>query len=324
MTQRQYFNIELESIPTPRFQPTGFPDLGAAEFDAFDRDRNAWVPCLLVESPQSMANRAEAVGWIEDGDDSGPVPTLEGLPYIRVVAADDGRFLASSRTEAHRLASAFILDATEAGTSMRDRLPGELRLRANTPVDHATVARAVFDLDPLCLLHGVFFAQKSWTAQPKIARAVTAVIEAVDVRKAHSGGVKFDEVQRTVQEGSGTAEGYGTVPHHREEFTAAQIWLRWSLDRAQLRSYRLSDEATELLEAVAHWQLAALVDEGLRLRTACEFKVIGGAPRDSEGASLGSTELLGSRVQDLIGRCPELRDVTQPVRTVEWAGRSKK
>ena len=39
-------------------------------------------------------------------------------------------------------------------------------------------SRAVFDLDPLSLVHGVFFARKKWPSQPKIARAVTTFIDA--------------------------------------------------------------------------------------------------------------------------------------------------
>src|SRR5207247_9483335 len=45
-----------------RFQPTGFPDLGPALFKGADGGN--W---LLVESPQSMANRLERVCWV-DGD----------------------------------------------------------------------------------------------------------------------------------------------------------------------------------------------------------------------------------------------------------------
>src|SRR5690606_11546444 len=110
---RRSFTIELTPHPTPRFQPTGFPDLGPATYEAWVD--NEWVRCILVESPQSMANRLEVVGWIADGDNSRPHPALDSLPYVRV-EDEDGDFLASSRTEAHRLASAYVLDAVENGT----------------------------------------------------------------------------------------------------------------------------------------------------------------------------------------------------------------
>ncbi|MEQ8716401.1 MAG: type I-U CRISPR-associated RAMP protein Csb1/Cas7u [Acidimicrobiales bacterium] len=321
MTLRRSFTIELVPHPSPRFQPTGFPDLGAARFEAWDGEAGGWTECILVESPQSMANRLEAVGWIDDGDRSRPAPALDALPYVRV-EADDGSFLASSRTEAHRLASAYVLDATEDGETMKEALPDELGLESDRPLDHADFSRRLFRIDPLCLLHGVFFAQKSWSAQPKVARAVTAAIDAIDVREAHSGGVKFDQVSNRVRDGAGTAEGYGTVPHHRTEFTARRVVLRYSLDRGQLASYRLSEEATDLLEAVANWELASLLDAGLRLRTACDFDLKDAVVIDDDGTELAPPAEHAARIAALASACPELESV-EPVRTVVWAAKKK-
>lgn len=322
MTSRRSFTIPLEPHPSPRFQPTGFPDLGAARYEAWDSETNGWVECVLVESPQSMANRLESVGWFSDGDNSRPAEALESLPYVRVEASD-GSFLASSRTEAHRLASAYVLDAEEDGTLLRDSLPSELGLEVDRPLNHADFAQRLFRIDPLCLLHGVFFAQQKWSAQPKLARAVTSVVDAIDVREAHSGGVKFDQVSNKVREGSGgTAEGYGTVPHHRTEFTARKVVLRYSLDRGQLESYRLSESATQLLETVAMWQLSSLLDQGLRLRTACEFDVVASVVVDEHGDELQPAEVLGSHIDDLVDACPEL-DGMPVVRSVVWSGGKK-
>ena len=57
------FEIPLKVRQGHRFQPTGFPDLGAAEFET-SSGRS-----LLVESAQSMANRLEAVCWDENAND---------------------------------------------------------------------------------------------------------------------------------------------------------------------------------------------------------------------------------------------------------------
>ena len=110
MSKREMYAIELRAVPSDRFQPTGFPDLGAAKFQK-PVGNTEWVDAVLVESAQSMANRFEAVGW--DDARQEPVATLKGLPWVTVVADDDGRYLTSSRTEAHRLASAFVKEARD-------------------------------------------------------------------------------------------------------------------------------------------------------------------------------------------------------------------
>ena len=57
---RLLMEAELKPIQGTRFQPTGFPDLGAAAYEAPGK-----VDMVLVESAQSMANRMEAVCWDE-------------------------------------------------------------------------------------------------------------------------------------------------------------------------------------------------------------------------------------------------------------------
>jgi CRISPR-associated protein Csb1 len=304
--RRTVLEADLKPLIGSRFQPTGFPDLGAAEFGTTGRNRR-----LLVESAQSMANRMEATTWDEARAEQ--VEELAGLPYVRIVDGD-GRFLSASRLEAHRLASAYIMDGKVEGSSGRDWLRDQLGLVAGRPLDHRAVARACFRLDPLSLVHGVFFAQKPWPWQPKVARAVTSFIEAENVTPAVSGGVKRDVVINEAKEGA-TAEGYGMVPHHRVEYTADKITLYFAVDRAQLRSYGLSDPATALLEAVVDFEIGSLLDRGLRLRTACDFDVVGvtGERPDPVEAA--------ARVGKLVGECAsELGPVTEVV----WTGRTKK
>ncbi len=98
-------------------------------------------------------------------------------------------------------------------------------------------------LDPVSLVHGVFFARKEWPWQPKIARAVTSFIEAYQVIPAVSGGVKRDSVVNDGKEGA-TSEGYGMVPYHRVEYTAGTITAYFTVDHQQFRSYGLSQPAT--------------------------------------------------------------------------------
>ena len=48
---RTMLEADLAPVAGSRFQPTAFPDLGAAEFQAADG-----IKALLVESAQSVAN----------------------------------------------------------------------------------------------------------------------------------------------------------------------------------------------------------------------------------------------------------------------------
>src|SRR5438309_6535278 len=81
---RILIEADLKPVAGTRIQPTGFPDLGPASYDAPDGAGKA-VPTLLVESAQSMANRLEAVCWDEADDDI--IPDLKGLPFVKVKLA---------------------------------------------------------------------------------------------------------------------------------------------------------------------------------------------------------------------------------------------
>ncbi|MGH2767547.1 MAG: type I-G CRISPR-associated RAMP protein Csb1/Cas7g [Actinomycetota bacterium] len=322
---RQLFDVELQPIAGSRFQPTGFPDLGAAVFDRPERVNGTvrWVRALLLESPQSVANWLESMGW--DRAEQRPVPELAGLPYVRVVAADDGRYLTSSRTEAHRVASAYIKDGTLDGREMTVVIRERLGLRDDTPLIPREIARAVAALDPLCLIHGVFFADNLWPGQPKIARAVTGFVEAMDVRPAISGGVKRDEVRHQIGgdvEG-GSREGYGFVPFHRTEYTAGRILASFCIDLAQIDSYGLGSAASQLLATIARWEIRTLLDHGLRLRTACDLASMGDSIVDRRGRPLPAAAELAEEIRRLIGECGNLLGDGQPTE-VTWTGGGKR
>ena len=311
---RTVLQADLAPIAGSLFQPTGFPDLGAAEFE---RTPDAGAPesghALIVESAQSMANWLEGTTWDEARNDQ--VTELGALPYVRVVSPG-GDFLSSSRLEAHRLASAYIMNGTvggPGGPSGEKWMEERLGLVKGRPLDHRAVARACFRLDPVSLVHGVFFARKSWPWQPRIARALTSFIEASGVRPAVSGGVKRDVVINEAK-GGATAEGYGSVPHHRVEYTAATITAYFTVDHAQFRSYGLPEPATALLEALADFEIATLLDRGLRLRTRCDLvvkEVRGERPDAAEAAQ---------RVAKFTADCADELD---PVTEVVWSGRGK-
>lgn len=323
---RQLWDVELEPVAGSRIQPAGFPDIGPATFKrpVKENGRVEWTDALLVESTQSMANHLEGTAW--DPADNDQVGAFRGLPYVRVVNPD-GEYITSSRIEAHRLASAFVKDSDLDGKEMRDVIRERLQLADDKPWSLSTVARAVLELDPLCLVHGVFFAEsaKVWPGQPKVQRALSGFVEAVDVEAAHAGGVKRDHVRHSLSEQTqgGTAEGYGTVPFHRTEYTAKQIIASFSLDQAQIRAYGLPDPANELLETIARWEIRALLEGGMRLRTACDLQPVDDQIIDRSGEPLPPFEELSSDVERLIGACKDHLGDGEPIEVV-WEGGKKK
>ncbi|MGH8964252.1 MAG: type I-G CRISPR-associated RAMP protein Csb1/Cas7g [Actinomycetes bacterium] len=316
MTPRLSFDVDLAPLLGSTFQPTGFPDIGAATFTRFEDGHE--VPALLVESVQSMANRLEATAWDAASDE--PVAEVTGLPYVRVVRTGTGEFLTSSRLEAHRLASPFVHTAKLDGKPMFDEIRDRLGLAKDTPLNRRHMARAIASLDPFCLLHGVFFSQKEWWGQPKFERAISAVIEARDVQRAVSGGRKSDRVRHQLgEEGGGTAEGYGSVPFHRTEWTAKAIVASFIVDAELLRSYGFPQPVTELLQTLALWEIRRFLVSGLRLRTACDLEIVGEI-RSRRNSTLPVLDELTSRIAELIPQGQEFFGDGAPL-TVEWSGK---
>lgn len=263
------FEIPLKVRQGHRFQPTGFPDLGAAEFDSSEGR------ALLVESAQSMANRLEAVCWDESANDL--VEELRGLSYVRVeVEGEEGakRYLTSSVTDSHRLNSPYILESKD--RNFFNQLQKELGALEKGPIDRKLLAEKLLKYDAGSLIHGVFLAKEQLAGgRLRVARALTTFIEADGVKVAASGGSKQDHVDPTGKAyGQGGAEkGFGHVPFPRDEYTAQKITLYASLDLAQIRSYGLGDDATQMLILLALFKLRAFVDSPMRLRTACTFEL---------------------------------------------------
>ncbi len=311
MAQRKVIQLNLRPIAGDRFQPTGFPDIGAATYErplyeqpsaggpvaGKDQEGVTWEKCLLVESAQSMANHLESRAW--DATRQEPVAAFAGIPYVRVIN-EEGEYLTSSRKEAHRLASAYIKESKLVGTSMLDELRKRMGLTDNVPLDLNKIYRAVFRLDPMCLVHGVFFADKHWPGQPKITRALTSFVEAHGIRDVISGGVKRDDVQHKSEEGATAKEGYGFVPFHRSEYVAEKIEASFVLDIDQLDSYGLDEKETELLKVAALFEIRSLLDGGFRPRTACDL-----VPVDGQAVDIPALPSLMDQLCTLAGECAD-------------------
>ena len=260
-TPRLLIDAQLQPVQGSRFQPTGFPDLGAATYELPDGTQ-----MLLLESAQSVANRLESVCWSDVDDDM--VAPLRGVPYVRVVN-EEGVYLTSSVTESHRLNSPYILESKD--RSFFDTLKSEVGVMEKGPVSRQLLAEVLARYDLNCLLHGTFLAKKELAGgRLRLARALSGFIEARDIRVASSGGVKKDHVDPQ----GDTKKGFGHVPFHRDEYVAGEIIASFNLDLTQLRSYGLPAPVTRLLYALALFKIRSFLHEGLRLRTACDLEPV--------------------------------------------------
>jgi len=258
---RLLLEAQLKPIAGTRFQPTGFPDLGPAQYKLPDG-----TDMLLVESAQSMANRLEAVCWDTAADDW--VEPLRGLPCV-VVTDKSGKPLTNSVLEAHRLNSPYILEGQD--KSFLETLKRELAVGDLAPVDLKLLAQVLLKYDINSLLHGVFLAKSDIAGgRMRLPRALTAFIEARNVTVAPSGGVKNDALNPS----GDTAKGFGNVPFHREEF-CGPITAYFSLDLALIRGFGLGEEVERLLVALALFKILRFLRDGLRLRTACDLELDG-------------------------------------------------
>ena len=255
---RLLLKAKLEPVQGTRFQPTGFPEIGAAQYEGPNGES-----MLLVESAQSMANRLEAVCWDKTADDW--VPELRGLSVVKVLDKN-AKPLTNSLLEAHRINSPYILEGKD--KSVLDKLKGELAGMTEGMVDLGKLASVLLTLDVNALVHGAFLAKKDLAGgRLRLPRALSGFVEAMEVKVAASGGVKND----AVNPGGDTHKGFGNVPFSRDEFVSPEITAYFNLDLAQIRGYGFPKEVETLLVALALFKVRKFLETGLRLRTACDL-----------------------------------------------------
>lgn len=304
---RLLIEARLQPIQGLRFQPTGFPDLGAATFNGFDAEGGT-VACLLVESAQSMANRLEATCWDEANGDL--IESLKGLPYVRSTLPD-GEVTDSIR-EAHRLNSPYIVNSAE----FKETIEPAIGFEKDKPFDRRKLAAALLQFDPNSLLHGTFLEKVGGVV--RLPRVISGFVEAENIQPVESGGVKFDRVQPASGENTPygkAAEGYGNVPYHRTEFAAETVTAYFNIDLAQLRGYGLGDAANELLTALALFKIRQVLHSGMRLRTACDFDAVEILVTRPDSFELPALEELKAELPGLITACGKGKLLADPAVT---------
>lgn len=291
---RLLLTVPLKPVQGDRFQPTGFPSLGAATYQTKDG------PKLLVESAQSMANRLETTCW--DSASNKPVAALDGISHVTVTRK--GEFLTDSMLEAHRINSPYLLEGRD--RKFFNNLKAELGGLEEGPIDRKKLAEVLLKYDIGSLIHGVFLAKKDLAGgRLRVARALSAFIEATGANVAASGGVKNDHVNPS----GDTKSGFGNVPFSRDEYVADRIDCHINLDLAQIRGYGLDPKVQKLLILLALYRVRKLLDGDLRLRTACDLEPL---DRDNlvatrpDGFKLPSLGDLESAVKSAIAECKGL------------------
>jgi CRISPR-associated protein Csb1 len=245
-----------------RFQPTGFPDLGPALYRGADGAN--W---LLVESPQSMANRLELACWDEAAECFDEV--CNGIPFIRSVVTADGQTTTTSTVqESHRLASPYILTGKvmvkernekqenkvnkELWQVLKSNENGGLDLQDNQPFLLRNHAGKLLTLDPSSLLHGAWLSTKVdgsgrnkkaiCGGKVRFPRVLSAYIEASSPQQANYGGVKRERIFDQAESGSTDAEaGFGSIPFPKSDFTSPGVRAYFSLDLQLLRTLGLGE-----------------------------------------------------------------------------------
>jgi CRISPR-associated protein Csb1 len=263
---RLLLQADLQPLQGSRFQPTGFPDLGAATYNLPGEKQKM----LLLESAQSVANRMENMIWDEANQTI--IPPLKGISYVTV--KQDRAFVTNSLLEAHRLNSPYIVGASKKLNEFGEQVKQELNVESGKPFDLHGFATVLAKYDINSLLHGIFLEKMSGVS--RIARSLSGFIEAKNIEVVRMGGVKNDRVDATGKgdDKGGAKEGFGNVPYYREEYAAETITAYFSLDLAQIRSYRLGGAVEDLLIAIALYKIQAFLDRGLRLRTACDLELV--------------------------------------------------
>jgi len=335
---RLLIEAQLKPVQSIRFQPTGFPDLGAAEFDDPDGGR-----MLLVESPQSVANHLERTVFKEFSRDTvseSLADAVAGLPYVDISLGEFGR--TNTLLEAHRLNTAYLWESHHAsalhlqaeilndlGIAAKRKKKGDAEDNASDAsevsgvVDMKRFYRTLLKYDPNSLLHGVFLEKVA--GRLRLPRAISGFIEAKGIKPVQSGGVKNDHVFPKKDEASGiiSKDGFTNVPFSRTEFSASDIRAYFNIDLALIRGFGLGASTENFLIMLALFKIRRFLDEGLRLRASCILELCGDwkCTRPSDFSLPDRNDIEGS-LPSLIGAVArEKCFAVPPITTVTWTGK---
>jgi CRISPR-associated protein Csb1 len=331
---RLLLEARLKPIQGTRFQPTGFPNLGAATYDGPDGTR-----MLLVESAQSVANWLEKAlfkAMARDAALDDLIPEAEGISYIEIDCGEFGK--TNTLLEPHRINTPYLWDSTDpSATDLQQRILDDLGIAkkrkkkgsqeskegneddAAGRLDLRRFYSTLLKYDLNSLIHGAFLEKVA--GRLRVPRALSGFIEAGDVRPAESGGTKFDHIfpAKDVSRGVTADDGYTNVPYAKTEFSAREIVAYFNLDLAQIRGYALGLEAERLLIALALFKTCRLLETDWDLRSGCKLAVDSiTVKRPSDGFPLPSTKDVANELSNLI-KAVQDKKLLAGVSKAKWA-----
>jgi hypothetical protein len=160
--------------------------------------------------------------------------------------------------------------------TMKAWLGKQLEVNKQRPVRPWVLAQKLFDIDPGCILHGVFLEELD--GRLRLPRMISGYIEAANPQTVNYGGVYRGEV---------TAKD--NIPFSKQEFTSEDIRASFIIHLSTLQGHTLDKAPSEnekgtfnetnpkqaFLILWALYKIDRFLRKCLRLRSVCEFEADG-------------------------------------------------
>lgn len=342
---RLLLQAHLQPLQGTRFQPTGFPNLGAA---TYENPKNG-DQMLLVESSQSITNwleRAVFKVFTRDSISDDLVAEVKGITYLQIDCGESGT--TSTLLEAHRLNTPYLWESADSkalalqecilkdlGVTKKRKKKGdsddseEKDDEASGRIDMRKFYKTLLKYDLNSLIHGVFLEKVA--GRLRVPRALSGFVEASNVKPADSGGTKFDHVFPAKDEARGVTskDGFTNVPYPSTQFAAESITAYFNLDLNQIRGYGLGTDAEQLLITLSLYKLARFRESVWDLRSNCKFEVASiETTKPGKDFALPAADDIAKMLPKLIETVNKSNafgdDHSKGVRTVSWVKKKKK
>ena len=343
ITPRLLLEAQLQPLQGATFQPTGFPNLGAATYDSPQGKGRM----LLVESAQSVTNwleRALFKTFTRDSISDDLIDEVKGISFVEIDCGEFGR--TSTLLESHRLNTPYLWESADAtATTLQKNILSDIGVTRRKKkgeasdsgddnqdsagrVDMHRFYKALLKYDLNSLIHGIFLEKVA--GRLRVPRALSGFVEASNVKPADSGGTKFDHIFPATDEKYGitSKDGFVNVPYPVTRFSAESITAYFNVDLNQIRGYGLGVDAEQLLTHLSLYKLARLLESDWDLRSNCKFAVKSfGLTRPVDGFEFPSAKEIAAALPNLIGKVRTRGDFGgegDPVRRVRWSKKKEK